>query len=303
MHETASKVCLDPLSLFANMVFVAPCPQPCRPAPPAGISPCSLPRPRGATANAPPRSRVVTAAALPLDPTLTAAATAGVAALIAGGASIVADARVDYAVTARLKAVLPPGATTALFVVLAPRSASRDLFLLPDAVDTVTILGPPNLDTGYWGRAGVQAGVRVTTSNDPSTLPPASAGVALARGALSSTPPGDARNSLLAAVARSLAPGAVLIAVERLADANSLPWRRSGTDLTTPALEALLENAPGWGRVAVDVVGDGVAVVVAQRDTTVLGSGGQPKRGGGKTDVEAVVPVKKGKRKASKGFQ
>ena len=261
-----------------------------------------MPRPRGATPSAP--LRTVTAAALSLDPTLTAASTAGAAALVAGGASIVTDARVDYAVTARLKAVLPPGATTALFVVSSPRSASRDLFLLPDAVETVTILGPSDLDTGYWGRAGVQAGVRVTTTSDASTLPPASAGVALARGALSSTPPGDARNALLTAVARSLAPGAVLIAVERLADSNSLPWRRSSTDLTTPALEALLDTSPGWGRVAVDVVGDGVAIVVAQRDATVLGSGGQAKRGGGKADVEAVVPVaKKGKRKASKGFQ
>lgn len=217
-----------------------------------------------------------------------------------------ADGKVDYAVTARLKAVLAPGASRALFVVAAPRAASRDLFLLPDAVQTVSVIGNDvavDVDASYWGKAGVQAGVRVAVEHDATTLAASSADIALARGVLSTA---TDRKALLTHIARTLAPGAVLVAVERLADGGGLPWRKAGTDLTTTALENLLETAPGFGRVAVDVVGDGVAVVVAQRDSTSLGggSGSQSKAGGGKADVAAVVPgVKKQGKKKGKGFQ
>lgn len=237
---------------------------------------------------------------------LASAAAAGTVALAAAGASLVADGKVDYAVTARLKAVLAPGGTRALFVVSAPRAASRDLFLLPDAVQTVSVIGNDvavDVDAGYWGKAGVQAGVRVAVERDPSTLPASSADIALARGVLSTA---SDRKALLTHIARALAPGAVLVAVERLSDGGGLPWRKAGTDLTTTALENLLETAPGFGRVAVDVVGDGVAVVVAQRDATSLGGGGgsQSKPGGGKADVAAVVPgVKKQGKKKGKGFR
>ena len=250
--------------------------------------------------------------AFSVDPAVASAAALATVAAAAAAASFAADTRVDYALTARLKATVAPTATNALIILPrdAPTSASRDLFLLPNAIATCTVAasdGAP-VDAAYWGRAGVQAGVRVstTTTRALALAPPSTPfSVAVARAAIATAPD---RQALLTSVARVLAPGAVLIAVERLSRGGgpvaSLPWRASRPNLPRSALESALDAAPGWARIALDVVGDGVAVVVAQRDESVIG-GGAKSRGGGKADMERLrVPGSQQARgKKGKGFR
>jgi hypothetical protein len=233
-----------------------------------------------------------------------AAATAAV--LTAGSLALAAAAsgRVDFATTARLAAVIRPGGSatdprSVLFLAPPDKSATRGLFLLPDRVSAVTVVGP-GLDEAWWTQAGAQAGVTVRTLGSLEALaglPAGSFDGALVRGdvlgALSGADPsGRARSAALRSIAQALAPGAAAVIVERLAGGGPLAGlvrlagRAPGPGLAEADLTALLEGvttesgpaaggkvkasssaSAGYARVALDVVAGGLsdptAVVVA----------------------------------------
>ena len=228
----------------------------------------------------------------------------GGAALVAGAAFTTlaaTSARVDYATTARLEAVTPPGKDSngkrrALLLTQPDNSSSRALFLLPDRVTHATVVAP-GLDAAWWAKAGAQAGVSVNTVDSLqglASLPPSSFDVALVRGgvlgALSTADPtGRARTAALASIARALSPGCAAVLVERLAGqggpvagAVRAFSRGPGSGLVEADLEILLDGvtapppvpgakvkanaAPAFARVAVDTVASGAdphALVVA----------------------------------------
>ena len=280
------------------------------------------------------------AAAAVLDPLsfstpllLPALAGAGItAALAIAATSAAASGRVDFATTARLEAVTKPGQDgggrrAALLLTQPDNSASRALFLLPDRVTDVTVVAP-GLDAGWWAKAGAQAGVRVSTVDSLqglASLPPASFDVALVRGGVlaslsAADPSGRARTSALTSIARALAPGCVVVVVERLAGVGGpvagavrAVSRGAGSGLAEADLEVLLEGVtapapvrgakpragappPAFARVAVDTVAGGAdphaLVVAAVADAAAAGAGpaaGAPRGGSGQDEAANAV--------------
>ena len=162
------------------------------------------------------------------------------------------------------------------------------------------------IDEGWWGRAGVQSGVAVSCrSRDPGDLNFLNRGgsastsssssmfdLVLSRGGLaaaSSSSNSGGLSDLLAGAARILKPGSgVLVAAERLGGSpppSALFVRGltglggASASLSLAELEKALEAAPGFSKIALDVVCSGTdphAIVVAFRDeTSAFGVGGR----------------------------
>lgn len=230
------------------------------------MPPCSAALDAGAALDG-ATAALLTSSPSPAPPLLLLPALAGGAAVLAAAtaaAAAAASARVDYATTARLEAVTKPGGFRAALLLTQPdNAASRALFLLPDRVGTVTVVAP-GLDPAWWAKAGVQAGVAVTTASsleELASLPPASFDVALVRGGVLASlagadPSGRARASALASIARALLPGGAAVLVERLAGGGPVAGavralRGGGSGLAEADLEVLLEGVSGGGGGAV----------------------------------------------------
>jgi SAM-dependent methyltransferase len=250
-----------------------------------------------------------TAEALDLAPALVAGGAAAGALTVSLVARFAASARLDYALAARLKSATPRDATAAL-VLPSDARATRDLFLLPDRVSDATAVGT-DVDQEWWNKAGVQAGVRVSTRSSADAVPTSSIDVAVIRDAVAMAVDPVAT---LNAVARTLKPGGVLLISQRLAGGSPLRpliLRSSATRDCMPqeSLEAALDASTGWARVALDVVGapaDAAAMVVAVRSGAGVperGAAAGAGRSGGKADVEAVRAAAARRGGKSKGFK
>lgn len=186
------------------------------------------------------------------------------------------------------------------------------------------------IDEGWWGRAGVQSGVNVSCrSRDPGDLNFLSSqgrplfDLVLSRGGLTASSSSSSSSSsggrgslsdLLAGAARVLKPGSgVLVAAERVCDSGASGLVRgltglggaSASSLALADLERALETAPGFSKIALDVVCAGTdphAVVVAFRDeSSVFGVGvGKRAASAGTEEEDALVAALSSSSKAKR---
>ncbi len=206
----------------------------------------------------------------------------------------------------------------------------------------------PGIDEGWWSRAGVQSGVAVSCrSREPgdlnflnrggggsaSTSGSNSSGsslfdLVLSRGGLAAASSASSSSSsstpnlsdLLAGAARVLKPGSgILVAAERIENSGASGVVRGLTGLGGASasialadLEKALEAAPGFSKIALDVLCSGTdphAVLVAFRDeTSVFGVGRSAALSAGTEEEDALTAALKSssaskKGKSKKGFK